>query len=156
MLLLRAGAEIFFFTSLDLAIYLIRIFWIFTGGSEWLISSRVKIVKPASRNVVNTKSWEVTRDRALQGKPFIKGAKPEEVSATQKSCNISGSPAEAAWMSSSNVRAAAVAAAVAVDWNVATLIIIIILAARKYEINHNPVCLQKSQVYTHVCMSIVE
>jgi hypothetical protein len=34
MLLLRAGAEIFFFTSLDLAIYLIRIFWIFTGVSE--------------------------------------------------------------------------------------------------------------------------
>ncbi len=155
MLLLRAGAEIFFFTSLDLAIYLIRIFWIFTGGSEWLISSRVKIVKPASRNVVNTKSWEVTRDRALQGKPFIKGAEPEEVSATQTSCNISGSPPEAAWISSSNVRAAA-AAAVAVDWTVATLIIIIILAARKNKINHNPVCLQKSQVYTHVCMSIVE
>ncbi len=136
MLLLRAGPEIFFFTSLDLAIYLIRIFWIFTGGSEWLISFRVKIVKPASRNVVNRKSWEVTRDRALQGKPFIKGVKPEEVSATQKSCNISGSPAEAAWMSSSNVRAAA-AAAVAIDWTVATLIIIIILAARKNKINHN-------------------
>jgi membrane protein CcdC involved in cytochrome C biogenesis len=58
-------------------------------------------------------------------------------------------------MSSSNVRAAA-AAAVAVDWTVATLIIIIRLAARKNKINHNPVCLQKSQVHTHVCMSIVE